>query len=54
MDFLVTKTLNSILYMDSFEHTQPLNLEPNTIGEINLKSSSPYFSQNTNKGNIFL
>jgi len=50
MDFLVTKTLNSILFMDSFEHTHPLNLEPNTIEEINLKSSS----QDNYKGNIFL
>ncbi|XP_011172905.3 thyrotropin-releasing hormone-degrading ectoenzyme isoform X2 [Solenopsis invicta] len=38
-NFLVMKTLNSILYMDSFEHTQPLNLEPNTIREMNLKPS---------------
>lgn len=38
-DLLVTKTLNSILFMDSFEHVQPLNLEPNTIQEINFKSS---------------
>lgn len=44
------KTLNSIFFMDSFEHTRPLNLEPNTIEEINLKSSS----QDDRKGNIFL
>lgn len=35
--------------MDSLEHTQPLNLEPNSIGEINLKCSS----QDGHKGNIF-
>lgn len=44
------KTLSSTFFMDSLEHTQPFNLEPNTIEEINLKCSS----QNSYKGNIFL
>ncbi|XP_036150483.1 LOW QUALITY PROTEIN: thyrotropin-releasing hormone-degrading ectoenzyme-like [Monomorium pharaonis] len=39
-NFLIVETLNSILIMDSFKHAQPLNLKPNTIGEINLKCSS--------------
>ncbi|XP_071650930.1 aminopeptidase N-like [Temnothorax longispinosus] len=39
-DFLVTKTLDSVLLRDSFEHAKPLNVEPNTIKEINLKVSS--------------
>jgi len=49
MNFLIMKTLNSILFVDIFEHTQPLNLEPNTIEEINLKSSS----LDDQKGDIF-
>jgi len=50
MNFLIMKTLNSILFVDSFEHTQPLNLKPNTIEEINLKSSS----LDDQKGDIFV
>jgi len=39
MDFLVMETLNSILFLDSLEYTQSLNLEPNTIEEIKFKFS---------------
>ncbi|KAG5311631.1 AMPN Aminopeptidase, partial [Acromyrmex insinuator] len=39
MDFLIMETLNSILFLDSLEYTQPLNLEPNTIEEIKFKFS---------------
>ncbi|KAL0111093.1 hypothetical protein PUN28_012805 [Cardiocondyla obscurior] len=41
-DFLVIKTLNFVFLMDSFEHTQPLNVESRIIKDINLQFSSQH------------
>lgn len=48
MDFLIMESSFSILFLDSFKYIQPLNLEPNTIEEINFQS----FSLKNQKGEI--
>lgn len=49
MELSVSKMLNLMLVIDSFEYVRPLNLEPNTLEEINYKSSLT----DDRKGKIF-